>query len=166
MADTDFTLTKDYLHQIFEYRDGFLYWKIKVGGMSPGDKAGSTSVNNGRTHVQIKRKFYKVHRIIFMMFYGYIPKEIDHADTNESNNKIENLREATSSQNNYNQKLRKDNTSGIKGVTWDKSRQKWHVQVVVNKKPVFQARFDDLELAELVAQEARDKYHGKFARHN
>lgn len=165
MADANFTLTKDYLHQIFEYKDGELFWKIKKGSIRPNTKAGSLDKANNRFHVQINRKFYKLHRIIYLMHYGYLPKEIDHKDGNPSNNKVENLREANSSQNNYNQKIRKNNTSGVKGVTWDKNRQKWHVQVICNKKPVFQCRFDDLELAELVAQEARDKYHGKFARH-
>ena len=59
----------------------------------------------------------------------------------------------------------KTNTSGIKSVSWDKNRNKWHVQVISEKKVVFQKRFDDIELAEFVAIEARNKYHGKFARH-
>ncbi len=160
MSVNDFTLTQEYLHEIFNYKDGELFWRKN------GKKAGTLDSPNNRYQVQINRKFYKLHRIIFIMFYGYMPKEIDHIDGNPSNNKINNLRQATSSQNNYNQKIPKTNTSGIKGVSWDKNRNKWHVQVISEKKVVFQKRFDDIELAEFVAIEARNKYHGKFARHN
>ena len=98
------------------------------------------------------------------MFHGYMPKEIDHIDNNPSNNRIENLREATRSEQLCNTKLRKDSTSGIKGVTWDKSRNKWIVSINKDKKTMFRGRFNDLELAQLVAVEARNKYHGDFAK--
>jgi hypothetical protein len=160
MSVNDFTLTREYLHELFEYKDGELFL------VKNGKKAGTLNNQSNRYQVQINRKFYKLHRIIFMMFYGYMPKEIDHIDGNPSNNKVNNLRQATSSQNNYNKKMPKTNTSGIKGVSWDKNRNKWHVQVISEKKVVFQKRFDDIELAEFVAIEARNKYHGKFARHS
>jgi len=160
MSVNDFTLTREYLHELFEYKDGELFW------VKNGKKAGTLDTQNNRYQVQINRKFYKLHRIIFMMFHGYMPKEIDHIDGNPSNNKVNNLRQATSSQNNYNQKMPKTNTSGIKGVSWDKNRNKWNVQVISEKKVVFQKKFDNIELAEFVAIEARNKYHGKFARHS
>jgi hypothetical protein len=160
MSVINFTLTQQYLHEIFEYKDGGLFW------VKNGKKAGWLNKQDNRYHIRINQKTYKSHRIIFMMFYGFMPKAIDHIDGNPSNNKINNLRQATSSQNNHNQKLKKTNTSGIKGVFWEKSRDKWKVQVKLEKKVVFQKRLDDKELAEFVAIEARNKYHGKFARHS
>ena len=67
-------------------------------------------------------------------------------------------------QNAYNTKIRTNNTSGVKGVSWHKKDKKWRVRVCVDGVNNFIGNFDDLELAELVAIEARDKYHGKFAR--
>ena len=92
MADTDFTLTKDYLHQIFEYKDGNLYYKKQTSPNSKiGKKVGSLT-NRGYLSTTIKSKFYLLHRLIFMMFNGYTPTEIDHIDRNKLNNHYTNLR--------------------------------------------------------------------------
>jgi hypothetical protein len=94
-----------------------------------------------------------------------LPNFIDHIDCNKSNNKIENLRVATKSQNQCNRAITLLNKSGVKNVSWSKDRKEWVVQISVNGKKKFIGRYKDLELADLVAQEARDKFHGKFARH-
>jgi hypothetical protein len=60
-----------------------------------------------------------------MMHYGYIPSIIDHIDGNPLNNNIKNLRPATEMQNHHNMGISKRNKSGIKGVCWDKSKNKW-----------------------------------------
>ena len=150
----------------FEYKDGNLYWKSMPYKRNDliGTKAGSDT-GNCRSQIYIGKKHYKLHRIIYLMFHGYVPKEVDHIDNNTLNNRIENLRPATRSEQCCNTRLRKDNTSGVKGITWDKARNKWIVSINKNQKTVFRARFDDLELAQLVANEARNKYHGTFARH-
>jgi len=150
----------------FEYKDGNLYWKIMPHKRNDliGTKAG-TDIGDGRSQITINKKHYKTHRLIYLMFHGYMPNEVDHIDNNPSNNDIKNLREATRSEQLCNTKLRKDSTSGVKGITWDKARNKWIVSINKNQKTVFRARFDDLELAQLVANEARNKYHGTFARH-
>lgn len=158
-------VTQELLHKLFEYRDGELYWKVSRGRLAKvGDKAGWIS-KKGYLNTKINGKCYLNHRLIFLMHYGYLPEMLDHKDTNTLNNRIENLREATRSQNNRNVKLRKDNTSGIKGVSWFKKSKKWLAQVTINKKQVYLGLYEDLELAELVATEARNKYHGEFANH-
>ena len=165
MSVTNFTLTQDYLHQIFEYKDGYLYWKITNRNAIAGNKVGS-KCTKGYYKTSINNKPFLVHRLIFMMFHGYLPTYIDHIDGNQSNNCIENLREATLQQNNYNAKTRKNSKSGIKNVYWQKSTKKWGVALRTNKIYKYFGCFDDLELATLVATEARNKYHGKFAKHN
>lgn len=157
-------VTKELLHELFEYKDGELYWKIARSGIKINQKAGSLKPN-AYVLIKINRKIYGAHRLIFLMHYGYLPINVDHIDCNPSNNKIENLREATRNQNNYNVKKRKDNTSGIKNVVWKKSNKKWVVQIMVNNKNKHIGCFDNLEFAELVAIEARNKYHGNFANH-
>jgi len=158
-------ITKDYLHQLFEYKDGHLYWKVTLNNRGKvGKKAGSPR-NWGYEIIGINGKMYLKHRLIFMMFKGYFPKKIDHIDGNPKNSKIENLREATDAENSYNAKTRKDNKSGCKNVFWHKHAKKWSVVVKANNKVVFRKNLDNLELADLVAQEARDKFHKNFARH-
>ena len=79
---------------------------------------------------------FGVHRLIAIAF---IPNpenktHVDHIDTNRLNNKLDNLRWATNSENMMNSKIRTNNTSGSKGVYFDKSSKKWRVQITVNGK--------------------------------
>jgi len=158
-------ITKDYLHELFEYKDGELFRKITTNNRAKqGARAGS-AFRQGYEFIGINNKVYLKHRLIFMMFHGYLPKKIDHIDGNPKNSKIENLREANDAENSYNAKLRKDNTSGCKGVIWHKWAKKWKVTVKAKNTVIYSKYFDDLELADLVAQEARNKYHGNFSRH-
>lgn len=90
--------------------------------------------------------------------------EIDHKDLDESNNKWNNLREATSTQNKGNVSLLSSNRSGIRGVSWDKSRNKWLAVIYINNKLVNLGRFDDKEKAALVYKNAAIKHFGEYAR--
>ena len=156
-------ITKDYLHQLFEYREGRLYWKIqRTNKTKIGMLVGSFAEYNT---VCLNRKKVGVHRIIFMMFHGYMPDFIDHIDGNKLNNKIENLRSATNIQNQQNAKLSVKNTSGYKNVCWAKRFNKWKISLLINKKQVVIGYTSNLELAGLIAKEARIKHFGEFARH-
>lgn len=157
-------VSQQLLHDLFTYKDGELYWKIApCKSVNVNQKAGY--YNKKYYKIKIKNKTYSLHRLIYMMFYGYVPEFIDHIDNNPKNNRIENLRPATKQQNNSNTKLRMDSTSGVKGVNWHKKQQKWNVRVSVNGNRQNIGVYDDPELAELVAVMAREKYHGAFARH-
>jgi hypothetical protein len=150
--------------ELFDYINGQLFWKIKpCVRVNVGDVAGCL-VDKGYIQVTYRYRQYCVHRLIWEWHYGSIPEGyiIDHIDGNSLNNKIENLRMATDSQNQHNSKKPKNNTSGIKGVS--PSRGKWKVTIYLNDKGYFFGRFDDLELAELIADEARIKLHGRYAR--
>lgn len=159
-------ITQELVNKLFEYANGKLYWKAGAHRRTDliGKEVGTIIDEDGRKQVIIHQKKYKYHRIVFLMFNGYMPAEVDHNDGNASNNHIENLRPATRSEQCCNTRLRKDNTTGIKSVYWDKTRNKWIVSINKHKKTVYRARFDSLELAELVAIEARDKFHKEFAR--
>lgn len=165
MSEANFTLTKEYLHQVFEYKNGGLYWKISKQNVCAGNSLGTLGLN-GYFSTIIKKKPYLIHRLIFLFHYGYLPITVDHIDGNPLNNNIENLREATQSENICNAKLYKNSTSGIKNVYFDKNANKWVVRLSINQKRVFLGLFENLELADLVSHEARDLYHGKFARHS
>lgn len=158
-------VTQELLHELFEYKDGVLYWKVsRTPKIKIGDSAG-TLYKTGYLYTWIKNKQYRNHRLIFLMHHGFLPKYIDHVDNNPLNNRIENLREATKSQNGYNQKLNKKNTSGIKGVCWCKTKKRWKVQIWVEGKNKHLGYYDSIEVAKQVVQEARLKYHGAYANH-
>ena len=160
-------LDKEEANRLFEYRDGNLYCKSKTNKKSNklkiGDQVGWPTTSEYLC-TKIHYKTYFVHKIIFLMHYGYIPQIVDHIDGNINNNKIENLRAVNLSQNQHNRKQSKNNTSGFKNVSWCKRTQKWQVVLSCNNKQMAFGRYDDIELADLVAQEAREKYHGEFAR--
>lgn len=163
MADQD--ITKEILNFLFNYKNGELYWNFSLSCKSPkGNIAGSIK-GDGYRRIGLNKKPYLAHRLIFMMHHGYLPKVVDHIDGNRQNNCIENLREATQSQNSHNQKLSIKNTSGYKNVRWNARKRKWFVNIRLNYKDIHIGYFKDIELADLVAQEARDKYHKEFARH-
>lgn len=157
-------ITQQEALDLFDYRDGALFYRQRPSQNTlAGDKAGYTD-NNCYRKLSIKNKRYQEHRIIFLMHHGYLPDTIDHIDGNPANNRIENLREATQQQNCYNSGMHGRNTSGERGVAWSKTWGKWQAYVNANKKRKFLGYFEDLELAALVASEARTLYHGNFAR--
>jgi len=134
----------------FEYRDGKLFYKKSEGCMKKGSEVG-TVCQTGHLKTLIKRKPHLLHRIIFMMHHGFLPQFLDHIDGNPSNNRIENLRPATHSQNNLNRGKHKRNTSGYKGVTWVSTAGKYSTRIAINGKRFFLGYFDD-------AQEAHKAY--------
>ena len=89
-------------------------------------------------------------------------KDIDHINRIKSDNKWNNLRECNNSQNNANVGLKTSNTSGYKGVVWDKSRNKWRVQIRINGKKTNLGRFDNIEKAIAISNEALQKQFGEF----
>ena len=170
------SLTQEQVLALFEYRDGELYWKNAVlsdaNKLTASDKrhlllAGRrVGSDNGAGYLRTsyRGKRYYVHQLVFLMFHGHMPKLLDHINGNRMDNRIENLREVTPTQNLMNTCIRKDNTSGAKGVYWNKNAQKWNARVQVNKKEVSLGLYSDYELACLMALEARETYYGQFLR--
>ena len=156
-------ITQSETNQLFSYVDGVLYWKISRSNCVHVGMCVGAEDSNGYQATTINRKHYKVHRLIFLMHHGWLPSEIDHIDNNPRNNKIENLRPTTRRQNQFNAKIRRDNTSGVKNVTWSAQSKKWRVQVR-HANGRYTKYVDDLDLAALVAEEARNKYHASFAK--
>lgn len=110
-----------------------------------------------------KREYIYLHREILSAPKGM---QVDHINHDGLDNRRNNLRLATNAENNQNKGLRPDNTSGFKGTTWDRSRNKWLAQVWVNGRHVHLGRFDELEEAALAYDKAALKYHGEFAKIN
>jgi hypothetical protein len=93
---------------------------------------------------------------------------VDHINLNRLDNRRCNLRIATKAQNNRNVSLRKDNTSGYKGISLNKRAIKnpWEVSIAVMGKNIHIGCYPTKEQAALAYNKAALKYHGEFARLN
>ena len=159
-------ITQEELQSKFNYDPdtGIFTRKYTYSKFLKGSEVGCKD-SEGYLVISFTNKCYKAHRLAWLYVYGEFPKyNLDHINGNPSDNRILNLREANESQNGFNRKLSKNNTSGYKGVTFSKKSNKWQAAVTVNKKLKYLGQFEDLEFAALVAKEARIKYHGEFAR--
>lgn len=91
---------------------------------------------------------------------------VDHINGDGLDNRRGNLREASHSTNGFNAGLPAHNTSGRKGVTWDKRSRRWQAQIMVNRRNIFLGQFDDLDDAGRAYDDGARIYHGQFARLN
>lgn len=158
-------ITQQRLHELFEYRDGTLIRKV---GVAAGKIAGTLDTSTGYWRINIDKKMYRLHRMIFLYHHGHLTDglQVDHIDMEKSNNRIENLREVTNAQNQHNTRITVTNNTGVKGVAWHKAKKKYKVTVSLNSKSIHLGYFDDLEEAKAAAIAGREKYHGTFARHD
>lgn len=162
-------LTQAMVREMFDYRkDGNLVRRHSI--MGNGNYAGrvvgtkpSGERNFRYSTTKVSGQHWCVHKLIYMYHYGVVPAQLDHINRDTTDNRIENLRVASPASNMQNRNLFKNNTSGCKGVSWNKRIGQWQTYIQVDKRLKHLGYFDDLELAALVAMEARDKYHGAFA---
>jgi len=155
---------RNYILEDFEYREGHLFWKKRKRGVKLGNRVGNLD-KYGYLHMSYRGKMLFLHRMIFLMHHGYLPKSLDHIDANRSNNKIENLREASHFQNMQNIRISKRNKTGVKGVCWRKREQRYFAICNVNGKQYELGSFKLLDEAAKAVKEFREKNHGEFARH-
>ncbi len=90
--------------------------------------------------------------------------DVDHRDGDGLNNRRENLRPATTAQNQHNSRRHRDNTSGVKGVSWNEMNQNWEARIQVNKQRTFLGTFATKEEAAVAYAEAAETHHRDFAR--
>jgi hypothetical protein len=149
----------------YDSETGIFTWKKdRRNSIKKGDTLKQVD-SKGYPRVKIDGERYLLHRIAYYLYYGEEPEFIDHINNNRSDNRIDNLRACTLSQNGFNVGLSPKSTTGVKGVTWSKASKKYQCTLKVKGKSYYFGMYDDLELAELVAMEARNKFHGSFSRH-
>ena len=163
-------LTQEILLENFRYDEttGNLYWKVKRSNTTDLSKPISAKDRYGYiqvcTKLSGKVKNYSVHRLIWVMVYGMISKNIDHIDGNRANNQIANLREVTHQQNMMNKKKHVDTKNNYKGTYKLKNQNSWVAEITYMKKRHYLGCFRTEKEAGEAYQEAAKKIHGKFAR--
>jgi hypothetical protein len=149
------------LHDLFEYADGKLFWRINRGRVHVGDEAGTIG-QIGRMYVQADGKKHLVHRVIWFLHHNEVPEFLDHIDGNPLNNNIENLRPATKAQNAMNRKVRADSLTGVKGIM--KKGKKFGASIYLNNKPVYLGTFETVDLAKAAYAQAANANFKEYAR--
>ena len=145
--------TKEYLHSVYSYKDGELFFK-------DGKRAHASSENKKwYLKMTIEGVRYGVHRVI--LFYhtgewGDTGHPVDHIDGNIQNNRIENLQLIKNSSNIRKGKIRKNNTTGVAGVTWSKAAKKYMAQIRDNREYIYLGLFDSIEEAEKVVLKTKE----------
>ena len=91
---------------------------------------------------------------------------VDHRNHNKADNRKNNLRIATDSQNNMNKSKQSNNTSGVTGVVWYKFTNKWKSQIKINGKNIHLGYFSNFNDAVKARKEAEEKYFGEYSYDN
>lgn len=119
----------------------------------------------GYLYGSVDRRTILSHRAAWAIHFGEWPTQaIDHANGDQTDNRIANLRLATASENMRNQRKPSTNKSGYKGVSWDEHRSKWRAQISVERKKFHLGYFDTPEAAYRAYSTKSAKLHGEFSR--
>lgn len=152
-------MNQEWLKQRFDYHpEGYLVNRV---GARAGQRVGHSD-KEGYHRVSLNRRKYYAHRLIWIWHYGEPPKVLDHIDRDKANNRIENLRPCSDSQNAANAPAGMRNTSGYRGVYFDIDRGKWTARIRFTVDGVRHrhkiGRYDTAELA-AIAYNIHLKHH-------
>lgn len=164
-------LTHAKVLELFTYRDGFLYWNERPGlnfwnALFAGKVAGAID-DRGYGSVGIRHNDkivgYLVHRLVWFYHHGYLPPEVDHKNGKPSDNRIENLRAACRRGNTRNVRIGLQNTSGYKGISFERDRQKWRACIKYEGRSIHIGRYETPERAAAAYDVVARRLHGEFA---
>jgi hypothetical protein len=158
------TQLRSFLH--YDPKTGIFTRIARCSPKSPykvGDLAGSKG-SKGHLYIMVAGKVYAAHRLAWLYVYGAFPAAmIDHRNLIRDDNRIDNLREATRSQNSMNSGVNSRNTTGFKGVSFFKKTSRWKASAKINGKPTHLGYFDTPQAASDAYQGFAKKHHGAFA---
>lgn len=146
---------------IYNRETGIIKWRRRFNPMQRTDLvAGCTNPSDGYTYIGINGKKYPAHRITMLLSFGFCSDEleIDHINHVRNDNRLSNLRFVTSTGNHRNQSRRSDNTTGVTGVVYRKSRRKYVARITVDGVDIHLGIFLTLEEAIEVRRAAEIKY--------
>lgn len=142
----------------------FFHRGDKRGPIKNGAPAGARHAM-GYLYLSLSGERKLGHRVAWLLTHGEWPEAmIDHVNGDPSDNRLCNLRAATSRENQRNKRCYKNNTSGIKGVSWDRSAGKWIARLKVPERYLHLGYFSEKGAAAAAYAEAANKHYGDFAR--
>lgn len=159
-------ITEDRVRSLLSYdaETGRFTWLSQHGGFVLGEEAGG-KIGTGYVAIRIDGRRYRAHHLAWLLAYGCFPSlEIDHINGIKADNRLDNLRLATRSQNAANVGARKTNTSGFKGVSWCSRRQRWRASIGCSGKRKFLGYHDTPYAAAQAYLGAAKELFGEFAR--
>lgn len=137
-----------------------LKWLVNRRPRGKANCMAGTKRKDGYWMVSFEGKQIGAHRIIWALHSGHWAKDfIDHIDGNQSNNAIENLRQCSHPENHQNLKLKKSNSTGYPGVSFESKTGKYQAHIMTNGKSIRLGRFDSAEEASQSYIQAKEKHH-------
>jgi hypothetical protein len=160
-------LTAARLRELLKYDqfDGRWVWvRSRRGVCLGGTEAGSIDASTGYRRIAVDgRRDYSSHLAILYV-EGHMPRGVDHINLVRHDDSLLNLRRATCSQQGANTRLRTNNTSGFRGVSWDNRRRKWRAQICVKGRRRSLGFFDTAADTHLAWWQAAREVWGEFVR--
>lgn len=140
-------------------------WNSRYAGQIAGSRLTSKTHQRVYWVIRLNREHWLAHRLAWLLIHGTDAdaRDIDHIDRDGLNNRISNLRLATRGQNNVNSGLRKDNTTGVKGVHPNKDG--YMARVYLNGELHHLGTFPTIKEAAEARRKALVRFYGEFARH-
>lgn len=146
---------------------GIFSWNVNDGKKRIGKQAGNTSTALGYVEIRVNKTLYYAHRLAWFYVYGVWPdQQIDHLNNVRNDNRLSNLQQAGQSQNKKKLSLKNTNSSGFKGVCFDKRRGTYYARIVVDRKAISLGSFPTPQKAGAAYDAAAILHHGNFARTN
>lgn len=136
-------------------------YKYFLHGLSYRTKGRAYFLRN--TRIGERHSSSILHRDIMGCTHGD-GKVVDHINGNTFDNRKQNLRVCTGAENARNRKIDKRNTSGHKGVFWNKDSKNWRAMIRIDRHLIHLGSFNDINDAIQAYAEASKKYHGEFGR--
>ena len=159
-------ITQAELKRLLHYdpETGVFTWRVaRTNRVKVGEEAGSI-MPIGYRMVRLDGKDYLLHRLAHLYMTGEWPEgQLDHKNNDRADNRWDNLRPATWSQQRANALKRSDNTSGYKGVSWNKRLGKWHAYITLDRKRRHLGFFESAHEAKAAYERASRDLFGEFA---
>jgi len=158
-------LTQERLKELFDYdpETGWFTNRFSRGRAKAGEIAGSYAGHiQGYRRIVIDYGKYYEHQLAWLFVYGEWLDEVDHIDTDGSNNAIINLRPCTRTQNNCNRSQQPTGESGLRGAYLDKRSLKWYSHIQFGGQVTHLGTFNTAEEAHLAYEAAAESLHGEF----